>query len=298
MPLYVPLDADYAADPKIIRAGSAAELLFIRSLALVKRLQSDGRIDSVHLASLALGIPGRAANNAAALVREQLWTEVPGGWVITAWSRWNMTKDQLDARKRVKRDAATRGNHERWHADKPSPDCPICIAGAITPAIAPASQVREPRHRQGKGKGKGREREREGREKGEGEGEGEGRDISVLLAAPVQHATPTLALVEHPLDDTPNTPTTKLAQAVLTPWWEAQTPRPQQPYPAALKAATKALDTGWTPAELARFLTDEGCPISGGRLDIWRQRNQPPTPARPKGFDAIERVARARGVIQ
>ena len=42
--LFVPLDVDYADDPKIIEAGPLAELLFVRGLAFCKQQLSDGHI--------------------------------------------------------------------------------------------------------------------------------------------------------------------------------------------------------------------------------------------------------------
>src|SRR3546814_4797789 len=74
--LYVKLDADYASDPKIMRAGASAELVYVRGLALAKRLvEADGHIDRAQLGLLTLGVTGSSQKIAGVLVREGLWTE-------------------------------------------------------------------------------------------------------------------------------------------------------------------------------------------------------------------------------
>jgi hypothetical protein len=127
MALYVPLDVDYAADPKIMRAGANAELLYVRALALAKRLMEDGRIDTVHLPGLCIGIPGKPATHALALVREGLWTETCAGWAITSWAKRNRSKAEIAHTAEMKRQASIKANHERWHINgKTSPTCPVC----------------------------------------------------------------------------------------------------------------------------------------------------------------------------
>lgn len=127
MALFVPLDVDYQSDPKIMRAGALAEILFIRSMALAKRLMEDGRIDEVHLPALCLGIPGRSATHVAALIREGLWTEVADGWVITSWAKRNKSRAEIAHTAEMKRQASVKANHERWHVDgRASATCPLC----------------------------------------------------------------------------------------------------------------------------------------------------------------------------
>jgi len=123
--LYVPLDMNYIRDPAIRRAGPDAELLFIRSLAYAKSGGTDGLIHDFDLDVVAIGlktVPARVK----ALVREQLWTEVDGGWQIRSWRRWNLTSAEIEKDKATKRAAAIKTNHERWHTDKPDPACERC----------------------------------------------------------------------------------------------------------------------------------------------------------------------------
>jgi hypothetical protein len=99
------------------------------------------------------------------------------------------------------------------------------------------------------------------------------------------------------LDDTPRRPAPPArrpdpyratAQEVLCQWWERQDPRPQTPYPAALKVLAKALRDGWTQAELRQAL-EEVPAISGAALDYWRRRRNGRGPA--DGRTLEERLA-------
>jgi hypothetical protein len=54
-------------------------------------------------------------------------------------------------------------------------------------------------------------------------------------------------------------------------WWERQAPKPTQPFPAVVAVCARALRAGWTETELAHAL-DEVPVVSGGALDLWRNR--------------------------
>jgi len=106
--LYVPLDVNYADDPKIVEAGPDAELLYLRALALAKRLEDDGIIHRGHLRRLGADLP--AVNRgtlvdaiADRLVVTGLWTEHPDGYRITSWLDWNPSAAELDARRAAER---------------------------------------------------------------------------------------------------------------------------------------------------------------------------------------------------
>lgn len=134
MPLYVPLDVDFASDAKFLAAGPLAGYLYISSLALAKRTQSDGRIEREQLAVIALGIP-KPQPLAETLVKVGLWDETQSGWQITSWLKRNKSKAQLEQDREKKRLAAVKANHTRWHADEPSGDCPFCDPVRIDPPI-------------------------------------------------------------------------------------------------------------------------------------------------------------------
>ena len=123
---FVPLSMNYMRDPAIRKAGPDAELLFIRSLAYCKSAQHDGEVPEYDLPVVGVGLKN-LPQRVAALVREGLWLETDGGWLIKSWSKWNMTQSEIAEDRNRKREAAIRTNHDRWHTDgKTDPHCPHC----------------------------------------------------------------------------------------------------------------------------------------------------------------------------
>ena len=124
--LYVPSDVNTAYDPAIIAAGPHAELLFRRANEHAKRLDRDGVILAAELPIIARGIP-TPTKHAAALVAGGLWEDVPDGWFIRSWFKWNLTQAEVTEQRRKKQEAALRSHHARGlHDDESDPDCPIC----------------------------------------------------------------------------------------------------------------------------------------------------------------------------
>lgn len=102
--LYVPLDVNYREDPKIIEAGAEAELMYLRSLVLAKKLTDrDGHIHRAHLAGLAAGIESVELGESVPLdisgqlVASGLWVECGDGWLIAAWLKHNPSSEEVDA---------------------------------------------------------------------------------------------------------------------------------------------------------------------------------------------------------
>lgn len=101
--LYVPLDVNYREDPKIIEAGAEAELVYLRSLVLAKRLTDrDGHVHRAHLTGLACDIDSvlrgesQPVDIAADLVKSGLWIEDVDGWLIAAWLKHNPSAAEID----------------------------------------------------------------------------------------------------------------------------------------------------------------------------------------------------------
>lgn len=95
---YVPLSVDYADDDAVIACTPYAELLFIRCLALARRLRSDGYLTDaqvVHRAAQRIGPPRRIRVLIAELVTQGLLERQDGGYVIRAWLKWNKSADEL-----------------------------------------------------------------------------------------------------------------------------------------------------------------------------------------------------------
>lgn len=130
--LFVPLDVNYADDPKMIEAGAEAELVYVRSLAIAKRIGSDGAIHRAHLPRLCDGIfavvmgEDTPEDLAARLVKVGAWIEAPDGWVIASWDKWNLTAEEIQSRRSGRQKGAAIGNHRRWHEARGEFD-PACV---------------------------------------------------------------------------------------------------------------------------------------------------------------------------
>jgi hypothetical protein len=137
---YVPLDVNYVRDAAVRRAGEAAELLFIRSLAYAKGAKTRGKIPDYDLDVIAVGMKNVPAR-VAALVESRLWIATDDGWEIRSWAQWNSANE-------AESDAGRKAAHVRHHVQtgKRSQECPYCDEDAIAPAVAPESLM------QGKGR--------------------------------------------------------------------------------------------------------------------------------------------------
>lgn len=100
--LYVPLDVNYVDDPKVMRAGPYAELVYVRSMALAKRLNEDGRIDPCHVRRLCDGIEDPNAV-VAVLLEQGLWINENGHYRIAAWLKHNPSAAELDGKREADR---------------------------------------------------------------------------------------------------------------------------------------------------------------------------------------------------
>ena len=128
--VFVPLDAEYDSDDKVMEAGHIAELLYVRGLAFSKRTMSDGNITRAQLAIVGRGIPS-AKRQAERLVLVGLWTETAKGWHIVAWAKRNKSAQEIDRIRTARKTASMEANHQRWHVGpegKPSATCPLCVS--------------------------------------------------------------------------------------------------------------------------------------------------------------------------
>jgi hypothetical protein len=92
---FAPLSAHYYKDDRIAAAGLASELLYVRGLALAADLLSDGFISDLQLSRYAGVGMKDAKRRAAKLVEVGLWERESGGYRITAWLRWNRSRDEI-----------------------------------------------------------------------------------------------------------------------------------------------------------------------------------------------------------
>jgi hypothetical protein len=92
---FAPLSAHYYKDDRVAAAGLASELLYVRGLALAADLLSDGFISDLQLSRYAGVGMKDAKRRAAKLVEVGLWEREDGGYRITAWLRWNRSRDEI-----------------------------------------------------------------------------------------------------------------------------------------------------------------------------------------------------------
>lgn len=130
---YVPLDVNYMRDPRIRRAGIAAELLYIRSLAYAKGGKTDGIVHDFDIELLTVGIRKPTAA-IAALVREKAWEERDGCWFICGWFNWNKSTLELREDRRRKQIGAAKTNHGKHLAkgEEFVGNCRVCT-GEVAP---------------------------------------------------------------------------------------------------------------------------------------------------------------------
>lgn len=111
--LYVPLDASFPDDDKIVDAGERAGWLYIHMLCKCKAIDTDGVLTRAQIAKL--GVPGWQPRLAAlvdvgAVVES---TDTPGAYQIPAWLSWNKSREQR---------AADRAKDRSRKADKKGTD--------------------------------------------------------------------------------------------------------------------------------------------------------------------------------
>lgn len=121
--LFVRLDVNYQDDDKILDVTAEAELLYIRSLALVKRIGTDGYLFKSHLRRITDKLSTATADLCGELVDHGLWSPVDDGWQIDAWFKHNQPLDDVTERKRR---GGKLGAHRRWKHKGKLDDCELC----------------------------------------------------------------------------------------------------------------------------------------------------------------------------
>ena len=95
--LYVPLDVNFWDDPRIVRAGEKAAVLYLNMATACKRLGSDGRLEALQIDRL--HVPGWKAR-LDILLREELVLDLQdGGYTIASWLQHNDPVAVVQARR-------------------------------------------------------------------------------------------------------------------------------------------------------------------------------------------------------
>jgi hypothetical protein len=110
LPIWFRTAAGYYKDEAVLAAGEAAEVLFVRALGYSKEQNTDGFISAL---ALPLIVQTRAKQRVAALLAEELWVEVPGGWRIKNWERWQETLEEIEANRADARERQRKSREKR-----------------------------------------------------------------------------------------------------------------------------------------------------------------------------------------
>ena len=117
---WVKLHTDYYRDIAIAVGSDAAEVMFVRGMALAGEIEQSGFLPDALVSTLARK-PALATRVAAELVRADLWERVKGGYQIVNFARINAELERLVQRKRRDRD---RKRRERASSADMSADSP------------------------------------------------------------------------------------------------------------------------------------------------------------------------------
>lgn len=139
MALYVPLSVEWADHPKLIRAGLAGRGLHALTLAIAKRLETDGWVDRLLLHRE--GADDELIDRLVDLRLLDIDPAHPDAVRPHNWHRHNPSQGAIDATREAKAEAAKKGNHKRWRHDGPYESCPTCHPKPQV--VAPSETVRD-----------------------------------------------------------------------------------------------------------------------------------------------------------
>jgi hypothetical protein len=140
---FLALDVNYFDDPVVFELSDMVQLLDVRGMAYLKRLQVDGGLTRRQLRRLAPESAPEIGASADGLIDELiesgLWIDTGAEIVRRRWLDWNVSAENIEKMSR----GGKRGNHTKWHVvrENPDPDCEFCIAEGLVspPDIAPDS---------------------------------------------------------------------------------------------------------------------------------------------------------------
>lgn len=114
--LYVPLDARFLDDDRVIRAGERAAFLYVAILCAIKLDDTDGTITLRKVARLHVD---NWKPRLEKLLAEGLVLDITGPesdevtYLVAGWGKWNLTQAERDQRREIGRIAA----QKRWKKD-------------------------------------------------------------------------------------------------------------------------------------------------------------------------------------
>lgn len=142
------LSTDFYLDADILRAGEAAEVLFVRCLAYAGAEETGGRIPRGALSRLA---PTKTKARVDALLRERLLIDDGSDVLIRSWERWQESLDSESERRRKAREKKARQRAEARQEEElpvpPEPEDDPPLALDVVPGTVPGTEGDESRRR-------------------------------------------------------------------------------------------------------------------------------------------------------
>jgi hypothetical protein len=109
---FVPLDAEFFDDARVLELAPLTQLVYLRGLTLAKRIQTDGQFTSGQLRRQCGDIE-ELETHVKSLVACDLWTdEGPDEYTIASWQRWNKSQAEWEAELKLARDSGRRGGRK------------------------------------------------------------------------------------------------------------------------------------------------------------------------------------------
>lgn len=139
--MWIKIDDGIATHRKYLKAGPLALALQVRAICFCSQNQTDGVIVPEAVQLLLVGLPVDV-NWIQLMVENGLWDFNGTEYIVHGYLEWNLSRNDIEEHREKKRTAGRKGGKSRWNKEKK------CIANAIAPAIAPASDllIAEPWH--------------------------------------------------------------------------------------------------------------------------------------------------------
>ena len=118
---YAPLAAQYYLDDAILEVGPDAELLYVRCLAFLASVSTDGFLTERQMKVVGIGLRS-VPKRVELLLQVGLLEASPGGFVARSWLKWNKSAAQTDRHLRNDRERKARKDEDLGGNSRRIPD--------------------------------------------------------------------------------------------------------------------------------------------------------------------------------
>lgn len=109
---WLSLDDNFAEHRKIETLSDAAFRLHVAGMCMTARLQDDGIVYAAKVTRL---VPRFRKAALQELIDAALWIPCEVGYQIHDYLDWNLSREQIEARREKKRVAGRKGAEAKWH---------------------------------------------------------------------------------------------------------------------------------------------------------------------------------------